>query len=373
MVPLQQIRRLSTIVLKTQLFCKGIQSVFPKSNFLPATWYLGKTLVTSNAYFKNDKEKSKLLVNHNEAKANKKEKNIAEKKEPEEEDEILILVDPKTKRYKCTYEGCSKSFANQSNLNRHIKDKHLKLNPHKCHYEGCSKSFVFESELKRHINESHLKPFKCDTCDKGFGTQKDLDQHISEVHLKLKPFECDVCGECFAQKATLDNHKAIKHEEGLKLVPCTWPGCSEKFKNSKELATHFKKFHVVTDHQCHKCKMYCTTKRGLNLHIDKCEDNRNFKCTVCGAAFTRQDVLDAHMKHKHSDERNYVCEVEGCGQAFKSEANLRSHMKSHCDKMPHQCPYCKKAYKRHGSLQTHVFKKHPEEYKEETNNPKVEE
>ena len=156
MVPLQQIRRLSTIVLKTQLFCKGIQSVFPKSNFLPATWYLCKTLATSKVYFKNDKEKSKLLVNQNEAKANKKEKKITKAKEPEEEDEILILVDPKTKRYKCTYEGCSKSYIRKSDLNYHIKDKHLKIKPYNCHYEGCSKSFVKKSELKRHIDMEHI-------------------------------------------------------------------------------------------------------------------------------------------------------------------------------------------------------------------------
>ena len=76
--------------------------------------------------------------------------------------------------------------------------------------------------------------------------------------------------------------------------------------------------------------------------------------------------------HKHSDERNHVCDFEGCGEAFKTEDNLRAHKKSHSDKKPHKCPYCPKAYKRFDAMQTHVFKKHPEEYNQE-NNSKVEE
>ena len=51
------------------------------------------------------------------------------------------------------------------------------------------------------------------------------------------------------------------------------------------------------------------------------------------------------MKRKHSNERNYGCEVEGCGKAFKTENNLKGHVKSHSDKKPHQSRYCEKAYK----------------------------
>ena len=331
MVPLQQIRRLSTIVFnKHQFFCKGIQRVFPKANFLPATWYLCKTLATSKVYFKNDKEKSKLLVNQNEAKANKKEKKIAEKKEPEEEDEILILVDPKTKRYRCTYEGCSKSYSNQSNLNHHIKKKHLKHKPHKCNYEGCSESFVYESGLKRHIEEKHTKPYKCDLCDMSFGRQDTLDQHI-----------------------------ASQHAEDLKLVEC--PDCGETFKNPKELETHVKKFHVVTDHQCPHCKMYLSEPTALRRHIDKCLNIRNFICSKCGEAFVQKIALDNHMKYKHSNDRNYICDVEGCGKAFKSKSNLAQHKQTHSEERPHQCPYCEKAYKHFKDLLTHVDTKHSKE------------
>ena len=104
----------------------------------------------------------------------------------------------------------------------------------------------------------------------------------------------------------------------------------------------------------------------------KCLNIRRFKCSECGDAFVQKKVLDDHMKYKHSEERNYVCEVKGCGKAFKSEANLRSHMISHSDEKKYQCPHCEKAYKTNRDRQTHVFKEHPEEYKKE-NDPKDEE
>ena len=85
---------------------------------------------------------------------------------------------------------------------------------------------------------------------------------------------------------------------------------------------------------------------------------RNYKCKVCGEAFYQKHVLDDHMKHKHSEERNHICSVKGCGKAFKSEQSLRLHMKSYSDEKPHQCRYCEKAYKHFGALQSHVLKKH---------------
>ena len=322
-------RKLPNLLLKVpKFFHGGIQRVGPRLNLLPSACNLGKTFVTSKPCFKNDNDKSKSLVNKNEIK-------ITENKEIEENDKSLITANI----HECPH--CHKVLSSKRNLQRHIDTVHLRL-----------------------------KPFKCDDCGKSFSRKDNLDQHISAVHLKLKPFTCDVCDESFAEKRTLDSHKAAKHAENLKLVKC--PDCDEKFKHSKELDTHIRKFHIVTDYRCHKCNMYCSTRWNLDQHIKVCFNIRNYKCSECGAAFVEKKTLDDHMKYKHSDERNYFCDVEGCGEAFKTEANLRGHMKSHSDEKQHQCPYCEKAYKINRDLQTHVYNKHPEEYKKE-NDPKDEE
>ena len=57
---LRQCRQLPNLFWKNpQVFFGGFQRVGPKFNFLPATWNLGKILVTSRINFKNHNDKSK--------------------------------------------------------------------------------------------------------------------------------------------------------------------------------------------------------------------------------------------------------------------------------------------------------------------------
>ena len=370
-------RPLSTLILKnSKLFCQGIQRPNQKFHLPPFTWNLGKTLVTSKSSFKSGDVKSKTLVNQN-------ENRILENTENEEEDDSLIVAIPKKNRHQCPH--CPKSYTRAGNLTRHINEKHSNLKPlaHQASLDNHKSSKHTENENKiteKIENEeedefliiaiTEKKRHPCPHCHKSLSSASTLKRHINDVHLQLKPFKCDYCDKSFARQETLDSHIASKHTEGLKLAEC--PECGETFKNSKERDTHFRQFHTVTDHQCPKCKMYCSSKQALDKHNDKCLNIRKFKCKECGEAFVEKKTLDAHMERKHSDERNYVCEVKGCGRAFKTKSDLRDHKKSHSDKKPHQCPYCPKAYKRFEPLQTHVFKKHPEEYNQE-NDPKVEE
>ena len=339
--PLRPFLPISTLALKKpQLIRKGNQTVQPKVKIAPFTWNLGKTLVTSRLSLKSDKSKSSNNQNENE---------IVENQEIEEVDVSLILVNPETNRYDCPFKGCSKSLLTRYHLKVHYNGVHLKIKPYKCDYEGCSASFQNRCGLKNHING---------------------------VHLNLRPYRCDYedCSESFQNQASLDIHKVATHEEDLKLLEC--PDCDEKFKNFNELENHRKSYHVVTDHQCQDCKKYFTSKSGLNLHIKYCKKIKEYKCPdpECEKSFVTQWELDRHMAHKHSDERNHICDFKGCGKAFKTEGGLNIHMKTHSDKKLYKCPYCPnpKEYKYFQALRTHVFKKHPEEYKEE-NDPKIEE
>ena len=365
----RHLRPLSTIFWKNpRLIRKGIQIFQPKIKFSPITWNFGKTLATSRVSLKSNKSKSSDEQN---------ETKIVENQEIAEVDVSLILRNPETNRYDCPIEDCTKSFPTRGNLNRHIKHVHLNLRPYKCDFENCSESFHTRQGLETHINGVHLnlRPYKCDyeNCSESFHTRQKLERHINGVHKNIRPFECDICGESFTLKENLDRHKAT-HEEDLKPVEC--PHCDEKFKNFKELETHIKKSHTMTAHQCSDCKKYYPTRKGLNQHIKYCKKIKEYKCPdpECEKSFVTKLELDDHIARKHSDERNHICDFEGCGEAFKTEADLRQHKKSHSDKRLHKCPYCPnpKAYKTLQSLRTHVSKKHQKEYKEE-NDPKVEE
>jgi len=50
-----------------------------------------------------------------------------------------------------------------------------------------------------------------------------------------------------------------------------------------------------------------------------------FKCQVCGAAFSTQDQLMQHANSEHS-HKHYRCNA--CGAEFHSEIELQNHAKS---------------------------------------------
>lgn len=55
-------------------------------------------------------------------------------------------------RIKCSFEGCSLTFASTSNLNQHIKAVHFELTPFICSIPGCHMKFAF-----KHVRDNHEK------------------------------------------------------------------------------------------------------------------------------------------------------------------------------------------------------------------------
>jgi len=81
---------------------------------------------------------------------------------------------------------CQTPFSRKSNLNRHIRQVHLRQRPHQC--KLCDMSFGQKSTLKTHLRFVHekAKPFACDQCSSKFGQVGDLNRHCLTVHQKGK-------------------------------------------------------------------------------------------------------------------------------------------------------------------------------------------
>ncbi|KAH6949042.1 hypothetical protein BKA56DRAFT_716317 [Ilyonectria sp. MPI-CAGE-AT-0026] len=81
--------------------------------------------------------------------------------------------------YWCNYENCKHKSGNQSNLNRHIREFHLKEKPYKCDRENCRYAFSTPGKLRGHKNSTHSKekPIKCKKCGAGFSRPDSERRH----------------------------------------------------------------------------------------------------------------------------------------------------------------------------------------------------
>ena len=62
----------------------------------------------------------------------------------------------------------------------------MKLKPYKCDY--CPSTFAEKSDLKRHIKRKHPKEYQCPFCVKTFKESNLLEAHIQNTH-KFEQFK----------------------------------------------------------------------------------------------------------------------------------------------------------------------------------------
>ncbi len=65
-----------------------------------------------------------------------------------------------------------------------------------------------------------------------------------------------------------------------------------------------------------------TFYRGVQAHIARLHvDSRPYMCDVCGAAYTEEGALKAHIA-RHGEERRYVC--KHCDYSSHDKGNYKS-------------------------------------------------
>ncbi len=136
-----------------------------------------------------------------------------------------------TKPNHCTQ--CSKSFAQKSKLNIHMK-VHTGVKPFSC--SQCSKSFARLDKLHGHLRiHSGEKPYSCSQCVKSFASSADLQRHL-RVHTSEKPYICSQCSKSFTQSSGLQLHLRIHAGE----KPYSCENCTKSFARSDKLKRHVK-------------------------------------------------------------------------------------------------------------------------------------
>ncbi|XP_023294026.2 transcription factor IIIA [Lucilia cuprina] len=116
------------------------------------------------------------------------------------------------KYYKCEY--CERAYVKPGELQKHVAAKHLEdenscAGAYKCSYEGCQKSYAYERNLRQHIATTHEgKKFKCskEDCDKEFSSSQNLQKHLKRDH-------CPEMAAKQKEQATNSNKTTLKRKQ----------------------------------------------------------------------------------------------------------------------------------------------------------------
>ena len=258
---------------------------------------------------------------------------------------------------------CSKTFKNQSNLERHIKENGCMryqcsacseqfrskgmAKDHNCIIEAtegieaeivsinnvkevcptCGKSFSSKSNLTKHMILHGEKKYGCPHCPKFFHLDVYLKEHITCVHYKIFKYQCNVCGRLLKSKTGLIAHTRIFHAKNSEAFPCT------------------------------KCKKVFKQKGNLRSHMYSHSKERNFKCDICIKAFKYPDQLSRHkLEHKLLPKIN----CPHCDKEFLRTYDLKKHLQVYHSGYIYVCGICSARCGHRHTLTRHYKRKHPE-------------
>ena len=209
---------------------------------------------------------------------------------------------------------CSKTFDDKDALNEH-KARHLEEKNFLC--SQCPRSFAEQGDLNRHVRNVHTKPeelsLTCHLCtSKVFKTQHSLKAHIKR-HSDEKPHQCNVCGKCFRKKDELEHH-GVMHRTDTPF-PCKY--CGKGFKGIKRRKQHERESHGTIISTCEICGFETNSTQKLRMHKKKFHEKKSegakqrvyapnppvtvYACSKCSDTFNTRSEIMEHAKI-HSDD-----------------------------------------------------------------------
>ncbi|CAL4120913.1 unnamed protein product [Meganyctiphanes norvegica] len=86
---------------------------------------------------------------------------------------------------------------------------------------------------------------------------------------------------------------------------------------------------------------------------------KKYECPECGDKFTRNHVMQSHIKVVHYREKAYVCPI--CFERFGGRSTMKNHILTHTQEKPYKCLQCDYGCNQKGTLLVHVRRHHTKE------------
>ena len=103
----------------------------------------------------------------------------------------------------------------------------------------------------------------------------------------------------------------------------------------KDYNQHYLDNHPPTP--CPYCPRLFSSPRTMAKHKYS-HDEIMFECETCGQGFMFKSQYESHC-HVHLKIQGFVCFKANCGQRFKRESELNTHLKAHTSKLL-KCEFC---------------------------------
>ena len=215
---------------------------------------------------------------------------------------------------------------------------------------------------KKNISEIENANFDCCICDETFTSRADYKKHESENHVRdgmiVCPFpNCDKKYKAtetrYGQSKLIVRH-ILRHKGKQEEESFVCPECGKTFKNRGSLRPHMALHKGVKNIHCDECdSSYYTTSALLSHKMRQHDDQAEVICPECGKRCSNKYTLKRHMI-RHTGERQFKCDWEGCGKSFYDSQVLKVHEKLHLDLKEFQCSLCPKQFRQSQHLVVHM-------------------
>ncbi|XP_053622248.1 zinc finger protein 558-like isoform X8 [Plodia interpunctella] len=225
----------------------------------------------------------------------------------------------KQKRYKFTNIHSSED---ETTANRRLQSLKIIRIGKRLKYvcDFCKLSFAERTQVRKHLIKEH-KPFECKVCHKRWENAAQFLNHAI-IHTGEKPYECKVCHSRFAVQGGLRIHSSMHSDE--KRFQCNI--CGKRFRLNSLLKRHLSTHTGEARYQCHICHRKFTQRGSMLRHVKRHSGDKPYQCHICNRKLCAKETLEVHLR-THAGEKPFSCDY--CKRKFTRKQTLKAHLKKH--------------------------------------------